>query len=297
MSQKPFADDFGDEGTLSPLSSKVLTILKEELLSGKNLADLLHNWDRESIDFKSRLPILIRTLLVDTFQYRFLSFNLPDIVPDIKTTFEQLNRLKDFNVVLAFTISTSDLELINPNNPEQIKITGVSYSRKLAVAYVKAKSEQNSDMEAQILEGIRIGLTKNQPADDSNLSKKNIAKADQLAQSVKSRRIKVTPQYGVSVTNELFHYGNVEAWYNIIESYHSTHPDTEVMIFHRGQRIYRIYSLFGWGKIKFGDAVFFAVAGNELKDVAKLKKYLSEAASPRFQPYIKKNVNAPLKLF
>ena len=35
----------------------------------------------------------------------------------------------------------------------------------------------------------------------------------------------MTPLYGVVVTNELFHNGNVEAWKKIIESYeHSSTP-------------------------------------------------------------------------
>jgi len=297
MNQKSLTGDGGNEFDKTAVSSKEMTILKDELSSGKNLADLVYNWDHGSANLKVKLPMLIRELLVDTFQYRFKSFNLPDSVPDLKSTFLKLTRLKEFNVVLAFTLSTSEIELSNPNNPDQIEISGRLLSRKLTVAYVKAKSEGNIDFESQILDDIQDALSKGLPAHDSKLSSEREPKVDHPPASGKARRRKVTPQYGVAVTNEFFHYGNVEAWHNIIESYHSSHPGTQVMIFHRGQRIYRIYSLFGWGKIKFGDAIFFSVAGNDLKDVAKLKKYFSVAASPRFQPFIKKNVNAPLKLF
>ena len=297
MNQKSLTGDSGSEIDKAAASSKETTILKEELSSGKNLADLVHNWDHESTNLKIQLPMLIQALLVDTFQYRFKSFNLPDSVPDLKSAFTKLSRLKDFDVVMAFTLSSSEIELLNPNRPVQIEISGKLLSRKLTVAYVKAKNEGNIGYESQILDDIQAELLKSVPAHYSTLSSEKEPKANHPPAPGKPQRRNVTPQYGVPVTNELFHYGNVEAWHNIIESYHSSHPGAQVMIFHRGQRVYRIYSLFGWGKIKFGDAIFFAVAGNDLRDVSKLKKYLSEAASPRFQPYIKKNVNAPLKLF
>ncbi len=112
-----------------------------------------------------------------------------------------------------------------------------------------------------------------------------------------TRTKKITPKYGVQVTNELFHNGNVEAWKNIVESYKTKHPGLEVLIFHDGQQVHNINALFQWGKVKNGDMIMFSVAGEEFKDVSKLKRYLFEGASIRFENYIKKDVNKVLNLF
>ena len=108
---------------------------------------------------------------------------------------------------------------------------------------------------------------------------------------------KMSPMYSVPVTNELFHNGNVEAWKRIIQSYNAKHPDCEVYIFYEGERIHDINTLFKWGKVKHGSAILFAVAGREIKDVAKLQRYLRQGASPRFEDFLRFPVNQVLNLF
>jgi hypothetical protein len=108
---------------------------------------------------------------------------------------------------------------------------------------------------------------------------------------------KVTPKYSVQVTNELFHNGNVEAWKNIVESYKGKYPGLDVYIFHDGQRVNNLNTLFKWGKVKHGDAIVFCVSGEEIKGVAKLQRYLFEGASIRYSNFIKKDVNKVLNLF
>jgi len=107
----------------------------------------------------------------------------------------------------------------------------------------------------------------------------------------------MTPRYAVVVQNELFHNGNVEAWKRIVASYKNKHPDLEVFIFYEGERILDINSLFKWGKVKHGSAIEFAVAGNEIKDVAKLQRYLAQGASHQFEAFLHGPVNTILKLF
>lgn len=107
----------------------------------------------------------------------------------------------------------------------------------------------------------------------------------------------MTPKYSIQVTNELFHNGNVEAWKNIVESYKAAHQGLEVHIFHDGQKVNNINALFKWGKVKNGDVILFSVAGEEIKGVAKLQRYLFEGASLRFEKYLKKDVNKILNLF
>ena len=108
---------------------------------------------------------------------------------------------------------------------------------------------------------------------------------------------RVTPRYSIQVTNELFHNGNVEAWKNIVESYKAAYSGLDVHIFHDGAKVNNINALFKWGKVKNGDVILFSVAGEEIKGVAKLQRYLYEGASLRFENYLKKDVNKILNLF
>jgi len=108
---------------------------------------------------------------------------------------------------------------------------------------------------------------------------------------------RMTPKYAVIVQNELFHNGNVEAWKRIIASYKAKHPDLQVFIYYEKERIQDINSLFKWGKVKHGSAIEFAVAGNDIQDVAKLQRYLAQGASHLFEAFLKGPVNSVLKLF
>lgn len=110
-------------------------------------------------------------------------------------------------------------------------------------------------------------------------------------------KVRMTPKYSIQVSNELFHNGNVEAWKNIVESYKNKYPGLEVHIFHDGQKVNNINSLFKWGKVKHGDVILFSVAGEEFKAIAKLQRYLYEGASIRFEKYLKKDVNKVISLF
>jgi hypothetical protein len=109
--------------------------------------------------------------------------------------------------------------------------------------------------------------------------------------------VRMTPRYAVVVQNELFHNGNVEAWKRIVASYNAKYPNLQVYIYYDGERILDINSLFKWGKVKHGSAIEFAVAGNDIKDVAKLQRYLAQGASLQFEAFLHGPVNNVLKLF
>jgi hypothetical protein len=108
---------------------------------------------------------------------------------------------------------------------------------------------------------------------------------------------KMTPMYSIPVTNELFHNGNVEAWKKIIQSYTTKYPGLEVYVFYEGERIHDINTLFKWGKVKHGSAIMIAVAGDDIRDVAKLQRYLKQGASHMFEAFLKGQVGAILNLF
>lgn len=108
---------------------------------------------------------------------------------------------------------------------------------------------------------------------------------------------RMTPMYSVPVTNELFHNGNVEAWKKIIQSYELKYPGCEVSVFYEGEKIHDINTLFKWGKVKHGSTILFAILGIDIKDVAKLQRYLRQGASHQFEAFLKFPVNTVLKLF
>jgi hypothetical protein len=116
------------------------------------------------------------------------------------------------------------------------------------------------------------------------------------AQAVKPGA-RMTPMYSVLVTNELFHNGNVEAWKRIIASYNSKHPDLQVLVYYDGERITDINALFKWGKVKHGSTIQFAIAGENISDVAKLQRYLSQGASHLFEAFLRGPVNSVMALF
>jgi len=117
------------------------------------------------------------------------------------------------------------------------------------------------------------------------------------APAISKGPVRMTPMYSVVVANELFHNGNVEAWKRIIASYCAKYPALQVYIYYEGERILDINTLFKWGKVKHGSSIQFAVSGNEIKDVAKLQRYLVQGASNQFEAFLHGPVNNVLKLF
>jgi hypothetical protein len=107
----------------------------------------------------------------------------------------------------------------------------------------------------------------------------------------------MTPKLSVQVSNELFHNGNVEAWKNIIQSYTTKYPTNEVVVFYDNEVINNLNALFKWGKVKMGNVIMFSVVGVVIKDVSKLKRYLFEGASSRYEKFLDKAVDKVLNLF
>jgi len=116
-------------------------------------------------------------------------------------------------------------------------------------------------------------------------------------ETVTPKSMRMTPMYGIVVTNELFHNGNVEAWKKIIFSYEHTYSGNRVLVFYDGERINDINTLFKWGKVKRGTAIMISIVGENITAVAKLKRYLMQGASHRFEDFLKGPPNQILKLF
>jgi hypothetical protein len=108
---------------------------------------------------------------------------------------------------------------------------------------------------------------------------------------------RMTPLYGITVQNELFHNGNVEAWKKIIASYEYSHPGLKVFVYYDGEQIHDLNTLFKWGKVKRGTAIMVSVGGENIRNVAKLQKYLRQGASHLFEAFLKGHPHQILKLF
>jgi hypothetical protein len=89
----------------------------------------------------------------------------------------------------------------------------------------------------------------------------------------------------------------VEAWKKIIQSYTTKYAGLDVYVFYEGERIHDINTLFKWGKVKHGSSIMISVAGDDIKDVAKLQRYLKQGASHMFEAFLKAPVNTVLNLF
>lgn len=103
----------------------------------------------------------------------------------------------------------------------------------------------------------------------------------------------------IIVTNRALENGNVEAWINIIQSYNAAHPDHEVVIYYEGTAVNNMISLFKMQKAPNPNGFQMVVKARDgnLKDVAKLYRFLVEGGSARFERFIQKDMYQVLKLF
>ena len=128
-------------------------------------------------------------------------------------------------------------------------------------------------------------------------SKSDVVNKPTTQQSNPASLRKMTPMISVQVTNELFHNGNVEAWKRIIASYTNKYPKLQIFVYYDGERITDINALFKWGKVKHGSCIQFVVAGDNIQDVAKLKRYFTQGASPMFEAFLQGAPGSVLPLF
>jgi len=101
------------------------------------------------------------------------------------------------------------------------------------------------------------------------------------------------------VTSNPLEYGNIEAWMNIIESYHKAHNDHQVELLYEAEPVKALFSMFKMEE-NINRAGFqvqvFAGDGN-LKDVPKLYRFLVEGGGPNYKQFLKKEVYQVLNLF
>ncbi len=274
----------------------------DEIESGRNFADAVNVMLAEGDLTVDQVLPMIGAIIKDKYQYSYDSYNVPVTINDFSKIVEETSKWTALDIILVYFTVNSEPFLINPKNMIHWERVREIVRDQLMVIYVKKKKEPNPKVENDAINAIEEMMAGkdvfiNKEFIDETVTvreaKKQIAPAEAAAAGKKN----MTPKYAVTVTNELFHNGNVEAWKRIIESFKVSHPDLDVLIFHEGEKINDINSLFKWGKVKHGDPILFQVVGENIRDVSKLQKYLFEGASPRFEQFLKIAVGKVLNLF
>lgn len=326
-----FASKEGFNRSLGHFQS--VSALLEELEDYGNLADILSELLADKEIDQNQLAPTVKAILVEKYGYSHGSINLPETISTFDTILKEVQTWKAVDIVVSYLHPELGYTLLNPKNPEHWKQVRELKRNELVTVYAGSVEDVDSnlsdkavDLLLQLCTGKKAKVTdklkkgkytfkekkpeppkKTKPAARKKTTA--VAKKPQKAparetekqpveeEAAPTANKRMTPFYSVPVTNELFHNGNVEAWKKIIQSYQTKHPDLDVYIFYDGEKINDIHALFKWGKVKHGSTILFSVAGEDIKDVAKLQRYLRQGASPRFEDFLRFPVNTVLNLF
>ncbi|OHD13963.1 MAG: hypothetical protein A2086_10525 [Spirochaetes bacterium GWD1_27_9] len=300
-------------------------------IEGKNnLADLVN----EAIENKQiqqyQLAPILNALLIDKYSYYSESFNLKATYQGhLSAIADQIASWDKIDIVLCYFHPQLGQTLINPKNKdlwetvdqlkenELVVIYAGYYNEKFDIEFAKKACKSiKSIIHNEKVSNLKIFKTETTSTQKIEEPKKEtkVEKVEQPKKVVKEEQVipvetvvpqtqqsqakkKLSPHYGVIVSNELFHNGNVEAWKKIIASYETKYPDTKVLVFYEGEQIQDINTLFKWGKVKHGTNIYFALLGPEFRDISKLRRYLAQGASNRFEDFLKGDPTKVLVLF
>ncbi|MFP4508652.1 MAG: hypothetical protein ACOC4I_01550 [Spirochaetota bacterium] len=325
------------DNTLNVLSSKAgfnsalrhfktVTQFVGQIGRGANLADLLNeSLDSGRIERHQIKPIL-SALLEEKFGYSVRAWNLGSTIEDPAPVVKVLGEWSALELVLVYHHPQTGIFVVNPKKLEHFEPIGTMVKDELVVLYAGAipdedvkpsTVEQAADDCVALLEGAKIKGKKAyvserrnsvasrpsvetpsprvEPAASPETPPAQAAAQPSAPQS--GGRQRMTARIPVNVTNELFHNGNVEAWKRIIESYKSKYPGFDVLIWYENERINDINALFKWGKVKHGTPIMISIVGENPTDISKLRRYLFEGASPRFEAFLHGAVDRTLELF
>lgn len=281
------------------------TNIVERYEKGENLANIVNELLNQNILTKEQIPAILRLLLVERSKLPFKDLNLNNSFSNFGIIIQHFQKWNALDLVVAYYHPTYGIILINPANQSHWERVHELKKDEYIVVYGRTNNG-NSEIAKKGIEAFFNLIENKQPEEDPLFI---TAKVEQIQQKEEKKEkppeskkvdlsgLNITPKYSVQVTNELFHNGNVEAWKNIIESYHTKYPQCKVIVYHEGELIQDLNSLFKWGKVKHGGVIMFQVVGKDIKGVSRLQKYLYEGASPRFEAFLKKDVNKVLNLF
>lgn len=291
--------------------------LAANVADGFNLADMVNAALEDERIARAQVRPVVSLLLVDKYGYACRSENLKFQVESIDKLSKAVAGWTNIQVVFARADSDDGIHLLNPESPAawgELLPFGkdshlVCYAGSLEDVDKNVLESAVSDV-FMLLRGDKVrsnsayrasGKLKRFPEEDSkeeempDRASRSVPSASAPPRSTSGR--KLTAKVAVNVTNELFHNGNVEAWKRIIESYRLKHPNLDVLIWYEGERINDINALFKWGKVKHGVPIMFSVSGDNPSEISKLRKYLFEGASPRFEAFLHGGPGSVLNLF
>ncbi|MDR1625955.1 MAG: hypothetical protein LBT33_05380 [Spirochaetia bacterium] len=283
----------------------------KDIQYGKNIADLLNLSLDEGEIQRDQIKPIISSLVIDKFEYSYKSHNLPKTIEDPAKIIDTLADWGKLQLVLMYFSPQTGLFVINPKVATQWEQAVPLMKDELVVIYAGPVGEETLSRAVldaavedfmKLLDGASVKtrkefISQERPKPAPPPPKAPEAQGQPAAVAASGGKKRMTPRYGVLVTNELFHNGNVESWKRVIESYKAKYPGLDVLIWYDNERINDINTLFKWGKVKHGTPIMISVVGDDIMDVSKLRKYLFEGASPRFEVFLKGAVNRTLDLF
>ena len=301
-----------------------------------NIADVLNDYLLEEAMLSAQVIPIVNALLVDRYRYQVDSYNMVETISDFKPLLNNFTQITAVDIVLCYFHNEIGAIPINPKNEDHWLLVDSLKSHELITIYVggynrkvdAALTRDAIQLIPRILEGDSVKISpdlkkgeftysidevsvkKDKRSVNTGLRIKGEEGPDSRKEAIrlnqnnlKSKEIptrkkkKLPPMYSIPVTNELFHNGNVEAWKKIIESYKAKYEGNDVYVFYDGERINDLNTLFKWGKVKHGSAILISVVGSEIKDVAKLQRYLKQGASHMFEAFLKFSPGTVLQLF
>ena len=285
------------------------------LEKGANLADLLNDFIQQGVMERSQILPIVSLVLREKLEAEYYCRNLSQSINEnerfakIAACFTRWNAV---DAVCVYHHPHLGVSIVNPAKLEHWEVLQGIKQNELMVIYTRSKKNKPLAAKKAIIAFIEL-LEGKDAADDPDFigaaapppqpQAAPAAPAASAPQAATAKpvapkgKLQLTPKYSVQVTNELFHNGNVEAWKNIIESYHNKHTSCRVIVYHEGELIHDLNALFKWGKVKHGGVILFQVSGPQIKNVSRLQKYLTEGASPRFETFMKHDINKALQLF
>lgn len=304
-----------------------VTAIIKQIENSKNLADILNNQLETKGIEQYQISAILNALLIDKYNYHAKSICMKTTSDSNLSEIAKITKgWSAFDVVLSYFHPQLGLILINPKNEKSWSNVDLLKENELVVIYIgnynKSFDIKNAIKCTEEIEKLLNGEIKETKL---KFSADTVAKTEEIkpvavkpvAKSVQqpakpaapvvqksaseppasNGKKTMSPQYGVTVSNELFHNGNVEAWKKIINSYEATYPDIKVLLFYEGEQIHDINTLFKWGKVKHGTNIYFRLLGTEFKDISKIRRYLNQGASSRYEDFLKGDPTKILKLF
>jgi len=300
---------------------KTVKELVRKIQAGSNPGDLLSPLLESGTVKRSQIPAICSAVLCGKFGYGVKSVNLRKSAILTEESAQMLARWRNIDLCLVYFENDEEGRVLNPKNPEQVRSFPSLQENNLLVVYALSQSQAGIGeiAAADFLEFVHGAPLKEcadytvraktadsgKPVSGSAVPK---SKSDTARQGKepgkKTDQIKKEPgknkrsqQVGVTVSNELFHNGNVEAWKKILQSYHHTYKENTVNVYYDKEIVTDLNSLFEWGKVKRGTCILFDITGPEIHALVKLKNYLYEGASPRFEKFLIGQPNTIIKLF